>query len=95
MKRWLIHWTFIAAEVLPEIQSRGTSQVYICYRFNSHHRRQDEDEADPLDAFMAAEVLPEVTAAQEAERAAKEKERLEKAAQRAVHTSVSCCSPRV
>lgn len=47
---------------------------------------QDEEEADPLDAFMATEVLPEVTAAQEAERAMKEKERLEKAAQRAVRT---------
>ncbi len=95
MKRRLIHWTFIAAEVLPEIQSRGTSQVYIWLCFNSQHRRQDSDEADPLDAFMAAEVLPEVTAAQEAERAAKEKERLEKAAQRAVRSSVSCCSPRL
>lgn len=40
---------------------------------------QDGEEEDALDAFMAAEVLPEVTAAQQAERAAKEQERLERA----------------
>jgi hypothetical protein len=42
-------------------------------------RAQDEDEEDALDAFMAAEVLPEVTAAQAAERAAREQERLARA----------------
>jgi hypothetical protein len=40
---------------------------------------QDGEEEDALDAFMAAEILPEVTAAQQAERAAKEQERLERA----------------
>lgn len=40
---------------------------------------QDEDEVDPLDAFMAGEVLPEVLARQEAERRAKEEERIKQA----------------
>ncbi|KAJ9528436.1 hypothetical protein QJQ45_020286 [Haematococcus lacustris] len=38
-----------------------------------------EEESDPLDAFMAAEILPEVKARQEAEKAAKEAERVKQA----------------
>lgn len=49
-------------------------------------KSQDNEEEDALDAFMAAEVLPEVTAAQQAERAAREQERLE----RAKALAVSC-----
>ena len=48
---------------------------------------QDGEEEDALDAFMAAEILPEVTAAQQAERAAKEQERLERAKALAVRAA--------
>jgi len=41
---------------------------------------KDEPEEDPLDAFMAAEILPEVKAKQEAERLRKDEERRQKAA---------------
>lgn len=50
-------------------------------------RAQDGEEEDALDAFMAAEILPEVTAAQQAERAAKEQERLERAKALAVRAA--------
>ena len=51
----------------------------IIFTWDYHGGAQDGEEEDALDAFMAAEILPEVTAAQQAERAAKEQERLERA----------------
>lgn len=39
----------------------------------------EEEDVDPLDAFMSAEVLPEVKAREEGERKAKEAERLKNA----------------
>ena len=44
----------------------------------------DEDEPDPLDAFMDGEVLPEVAAKAAAEAAGKEAARLQKAQEKAV-----------
>ena len=43
-------------------------------------------EEDPLDAFMAAQILPEVKQAEAAEAARKEEERRQLAQQRAVRT---------
>ncbi len=51
--------------------------------------RLQEEEEDPLDAFMAAEILPEVAEKQAAERAAREKELAEKAALRAVRRTAT------
>jgi hypothetical protein len=58
-----------------------------CFIHWGSWRGQDDDEEDALDAFMAAEILPEVTAAQQAERAAKEQERLERAKALAVRAA--------
>lgn len=60
--------------------SRGNSELMGVVKAQG----KDEPEEDPLDAFMAAEILPEVKAKQEAERLRKDEERRQKAALLAV-----------
>jgi hypothetical protein len=57
--------------------------------------QQEDDDVDPLDAFMAAEVLPEVKAKEEAEKKRVEEERQRRAQELAVgvawHSDQTMC----